>query len=139
MVKLRLVVIGLAASVALSGCTHAPALSPGPIDSGPFYLLIPDMAGPRSLSVEINGHIVSSTVCDALKTQAVDPTILPSASMPLPWTVRLLRPNGTSLGIWAFGAGSGPQILEIQGDAVVNLPVGGPPGSPYIPGPTCAP
>src|ERR1019366_8571856 len=126
MVKSRLVVIGLAAVVALSGCTHAPALSPGPVDTGLFYLLIADTDGPRSLSIEINGHIVDNTVCDAFKTQAADPSILPSASMPLPWTVRLLRPNGTSLGIWTFGKGSWPQVLEVQGEAVVILPVGGP-------------
>jgi hypothetical protein len=99
------------------GCTTAP--SPSPSQTA-FYLDVANIDGPP-VAIEINGRVVAQSRCQ-LDSGAGGPMLTPGPDAPLPWTVKLVRADGSVYGSWVETGTTGPRTILVRSDGVLEGP-----------------
>jgi hypothetical protein len=112
----------------LAGCGQGPTSSPSATSE--FWLEIENLDGPH-LTVEVNGQTMAQSVCQ-VESKSPVPHMTPSTSLPLPWTVTLIRADGSVMGSWTESGNDGPRQILIRGDQAGEFPAGLPGGPPAV-------
>ena len=112
--KWLLVVAGIVCSIApVAGCVGVGG-DEASSTHAPFWLSIANLDGP-TVSVEINGRSVGTFRCQ-LEDASGAPPLTVTADLPLPWIVRVLRPNGSQMGVFYESGDIGSRTILIRGD-----------------------
>ena len=114
------------------GCTTGPRATPTS-----FFLDVANIDGP-SVAIEINGRVVGQSECQ-LDSAVGFPTLTPGPELALPWTVRLVRADGSALGSWVEAGATGPRRILVRSDGAIEGPSGAPAGPAPMPSETCSP
>lgn len=117
-------------TLAVVGCTTTPQTT-----QTSFFLDVANIDGPP-VAIEINGRVVGQSRCQ-LDSNVGFPTLTPGPDLAVPWTVRLVRADGSGFGSWVETGSSGPRRIFIRGDRAIEGPHGIPAGPP--PSETCPP
>lgn len=114
------------------GCTTVPQTTPTS-----FFLDVANIDGPQ-VAIEINGRVVGQSQCQ-LDSAVGFPTLTPGPDLALPWTVRLVRGDGSAFGSWVETGATGPRRILIRSDGALEGPHGAPAGPAPMPSETCPP
>jgi hypothetical protein len=123
-------------ALVLAACATQPGASPTVAPAPPpFFLDVANLDGPP-VDVTINGRPVAHVVCQL--AGAGGPKFTPGLSLPLPWTVTVVRAGGSSMGQWIETGSSGPRTILIRGDQAGEMASEDASGGP-VPKGTCPP
>jgi hypothetical protein len=100
-----------------------------------FFLTVMDIDGPP-VDVEINGKVIGHAVCQGTSFEP-QPTYSPVNGSSLPWSVRILRHDGSVLAAFLEVGGHGPRTLFIRTTGAYEDSYGANPGP--APAATCVP
>lgn len=114
------------------GCTTVPQATPTS-----FFLDVANIDGPP-VAIQINGQVVGQSRCQ-LDSGVGGPTLTPGPDLGLPWTVRLVRADGSAFGSWVETGVTGPRRILIRSDGALEGPNGAPAGPAPLPSETCPP
>jgi hypothetical protein len=113
------------------GCT-------APLPTPPrFFLDVANVDGPP-IAIEINGRVVGHIECQLNSGKGI-PAVTPGPDLALPWTVRLVRADGSLFGRWVYSGAAGPRTIVIRTDGPIEGPSGHPVGPAPMPSATCPP
>lgn len=130
--------LGLLFVLVVVGCTPVPHATPTPQATQPSFLLdVANIDGPP-VTVEINGRVVGQSRCQ-LDSGVGFPTLTPGPDLALPWTVRLVRTDGSAFGTWVETGSTGARRIVIRSDGALEVPHGAPAGPAPMPSETCPP
>ena len=127
--RLLSVAMGLFICCCLVGCSASLNASPLPSVQGPesgFSLVVHNVDGPPVV-ITVNGKVMARSVC-LLESNSPAPFVIPTNDLPLPWSVAVLRADGSSMGTWVEAGNDGPRQILIRGNVAAELPADQPAG-----------